>query len=750
MHADNPAALARMNPPTSIDGPAKTPATPAGPAALDSALPAWLIAALALLFLVVWLLPPLDFLKQGVTVFPVWMHTVAELVAVAVALLVFAVCWHTDAGDRSGNALIIGCGFLAVGLVDVAHLLSYRGMPDFVTAAHPEKAINFWLTARYLAAFTLLAVAWRDWPVPAARRGRYGLLGVALVLPALVGWLQLYHPALWPRTFEDGRGLTSFKIAAEYGLIALMSLAAVGFQRRVTRERRYDALDLRTAALITILGELCFTLYSNVNDVFQLLGHAYKIVAYLYIYRAVFVAGVREPYARLRVEIEERRQAEQRIEFLAFHDPLTELPNRVLARDRVERAIAVAHRTQARMALLYLDLDHFKTVNDSLGHGAGDRLLKTVALRLRAALRETDSICRQGGDEFLIVLGELPDTAAVKPVIDKLMAALVQPMRIDGQEIATTASIGVAHCPDDGTDFDTLLQKADTALYRAKDAGRNGYRFFDEQMNQQVVERLQLNNGLRQALEQGEFVLHYQPQVDLHSGEVIGAEALLRWNWPGAGLVPPGRFIAQAEESGLIVPIGDWVIGEACRQAMAWQRGGLPAMTVAVNLSALQFGRGDVEQVVARALRDSGLSPSCLELELTESILLSHTDQVLAIVQRLKGLGVKLSIDDFGTGYSSLSYLKRFAVDKLKIDRSFVADLLVDADDGAIVRAIVQMAHGLGLTTIAEGVEDAAVARRLVELGCEEAQGFHFARPLPPDQFAAFMRRGPAGAAPAA
>jgi diguanylate cyclase (GGDEF)-like protein len=402
------------------------------------------------------------------------------------------------------------------------------------------------------------------------------------------------------------------------------------------------------------------------------------------------------------------------------------------------------------MALLYLDLDHFKTVNDSLGHGAGDRLLKTVALRLRATLRETDSICRQGGDEFLIVLGDLPDTAAVKPVIDKLMAALVQPIRIDGQELMTTASIGVAHYPDDGTDFDTLLQKADTALYRAKDAGRNGYRFFDEQMNEQAMDRLQLRNGLRQALEQGEFVLHYQPLVDLRSGEVIGAEALLRWNRPGAGLVPPGRFIAQAEESGLIVPIGDWVIGEACRQAMAWQRGGLPAMTVAVNLSALQFGRGDVEQVVARALRDSGLNPACLELELTESILLNHTEQVLAVVRRLKGLGVKLSIDDFGTGYSSLSYLKRFAVDKLKIDRSFVADLLVDADDGAIVRAIVQMAHGLGLSTIAEGVEDAAVAQRLVELGCEAAQGFHFARPLPPDQFAAFMRRGPALAGAAA
>ena len=736
-----------MNLPTSIEVSRKAPAGPAPLArAPESTLPGWLIAGLIALFLVVWLLPPLDFLKQGVTVFPLWMHTTAELVAVAVAFLVFAVCWHTDAGERAGNVLIIGCGFLAVGLIDVAHLLSYKGMPEFVTPGHTEKAINFWLAARYVAAFTLLAVAWRDWPALHGRRARGLLLAAALALPALVGWMQLYHPALWPRTFEDGRGLTAFKVGAEYGLIALMGLAAIGFQRRVVQERRYHALDLRTAAVITVLGELCFTLYSNVNDVFQLLGHAYKIVAYLYIYRAVFVVGVREPYERLRIEIGERRQAEQRIEFLAYHDPLTELPNRVLARDRVEQAIAAAHRHGGIAALLYLDLDQFKTVNDSMGHGAGDRLLKTVARRLRATLRETDTICRQGGDEFLIVIGDLADTAAVKPVIDKLMAALVRPMDIDGHEIATTASIGVAQYPGDGSDFDTLLQKADTALYRAKDAGRSTYRFFDEQMNAEAMERLQLRNGLRQALERGEFALHYQPQLDLKSGRVVGAEALLRWNRPGEGLVMPGRFIAQAEESGLIVPIGDWVIGEACRQAMAWQRDGLPPLTVAVNLSGAQFQRGEVEPVVQRALRDSGLAPASLELELTESILLSNTEQVLAVVRRLKSLGVRLSIDDFGTGYSSLSYLKRFAVDKLKIDRSFVADLLTDADDGAIVRAIVQMAHGLGLSTIAEGVEEEGVARRLAELGCEEAQGYHFARPLPAAEFAAFLRRMPQAA----
>jgi diguanylate cyclase (GGDEF)-like protein len=704
-------------------------------------LTAWLIAGLTALFLLVWLSPPLAFLEHRGTVFPLWLHTVLEMAAVAVALLVFAVCWHSDASARSGNALIIGCGFLAVGLLDVAHLLSYRGMPEFITPAHTEKAIHFWLVARYVAAAVLVAVAWRDWPPVQGRGRRAAGLAAALAVPAAAVALHVHQPTLWPRTFVEGQGLTAFKIGAEYGLIVLMAVAAFGFQRRATLEQRYDASELRTAALITVLGELCFTLYSNVNDVFQLLGHTYKIIAYLYIYRAVFVVGVREPYERLRIEIGERRQAERRIEFLAFHDPLTELPNRVLARDRVEQAIAAAHRDGEVAALIYLDLDHFKTVNDSLGHAAGDRLLRAVAQRLRATLRETDTISRQGGDEFLLVINGLAGSAAVKPVVEKLMAALARPVDLDGQEIATTASIGIAQYPDDGADFDTLLQKADTALYRAKDAGRNAYRFFDERMNAEVTGRLRLRNGLRQALERGEFVLHYQPQVDLASGRVAGVEALLRWNRSGEGLVLPGRFIAQAEESGLIVPIGDWVLGEACRQAMAWRRDGLPPVAVAVNLSGAQFARGEVEEVVERALAASGLPPDGLELELTESILLSNTEQVLAVVRRLKSLGVRLSIDDFGTGYSSLSYLKRFAVDKLKIDRSFVADLLTDADDGAIVRAIVQMAQGLELATIAEGVEDAAVARRLAELGCREAQGYWFARPLPADECAAFLRQ---------
>jgi EAL domain-containing protein (putative c-di-GMP-specific phosphodiesterase class I) len=300
-------------------------------------------------------------------------------------------------------------------------------------------------------------------------------------------------------------------------------------------------------------------------------------------------------------------------------------------------------------------------------------------------------------------------------------------------------SVGIALYPEDGTDFDTLLQKTDTAMYRAKAAGRNTYRFFDQEMNKDSFERLKVRNGLRQAIERNEFVLYYQPQIDLNTNRIFGAEALVRWQSPEMGLMAPGRFISVAEESGLIVPIGAWVIKEACRQVAAWRKTGLPELTVAVNLSALQFLQGDLEKTVKEALDASGLEPRCLELELTESILIQDTEAILATVKRLAALGVQLSIDDFGTGYSSMSYLKRFSVDKLKIDQSFVRDLATDPDDAAIVRAIIQMAQGMGLKTIAEGVETEEILQLLRGLHCDEAQGYYFARPMAAADFVVHM-----------
>ncbi len=448
-------------------------------------------------------------------------------------------------------------------------------------------------------------------------------------------------------------------------------------------------------------------------------------------------------YLSIAADITGRKAAERQIEFLAYHDALTGLPNRLLVQDRFEQARANADRGRHKVALLFLDLDNFKTINDSLGHAVGDTLLKQIAARLGECVRDTDTVSRQGGDEFLVVLPELSDVDATAPVLVKTMERLQDPFHADGHELSTSVSIGITVYPDDGADFDTLLKKADMAMYRAKDAGRNAYRFFDEQMNVEAVEHLSMRNGLRKAVERGEFVLHYQPQIDLASGAVVGAEALIRWNHPELGMILPGRFIPVAEESGLIVPIGEWVMHEACRQGGNWTKAGLPELRISVNLSAVQFKRGNVEQMVISALEASGFDPALLELEITESILIQNVESVLDTVKRLKRLGVKLSIDDFGTGYSSLSYLKRFAVDKLKIDQSFVRDLGVDPDDASIVRAIVQMARSLNLRTIAEGVETREILEHLRIFKCDEGQGYYFARPMPAEEFTGYVSRTP-------
>ena len=428
----------------------------------------------------------------------------------------------------------------------------------------------------------------------------------------------------------------------------------------------------------------------------------------------------------------ERKAADAKIAFLAYHDALTELPNRVLARERLELAIAYAERIGSKVALLFFDLDNFKIINDSLGHTIGDALLKAVAARIGECTRETDTVGRLGGDEFLLVVGNAFHLEEITRVSEKILERMAEPFDIEGYELTTTVSMGVAVYPDDGEDFDTLLKKADTAMYKAKEAGRNTYRFHTRQMNAEALEHLTIRNGLRQALELGQFVLHFQPQIDLATGRPVGAEALIRWQHPELGLVPPARFISIAEDSGLIVPIGEWVLREACRQAVAWRTAsGMSHLVCAVNLSARQFKGGNLEKSVTSALADTGLDPACLELELTESILLHDTDNVLATVTRLKSIGVKLSIDDFGTGYSSLSYLKRFAVNKLKIDQSFVRGMADDPNDAAIVRAIIQMARSLGLRTIAEGVEDERLRSLLLIQHCDEAQGYHFARPMP-------------------
>ena len=429
-------------------------------------------------------------------------------------------------------------------------------------------------------------------------------------------------------------------------------------------------------------------------------------------------------------DITERKQAEERIEFLAHHDELTGLPNRVLLRDRFLHAVALADRHSSHVALLFLDLDNFKVINDTLGHVAGDRLLQGVVARLRECVRDIDTVSRQGGDEFIVLLDDVPHTAAVERIAREILRDLATPFDIDGHLFTTSGSIGICLYPEDGRGFDTLLQKADTAMYAAKEAGRNGYRFFDAEMNRRAQEHLWLQHRLHQALAAEELVLHYQPQLELAGGRVLGVEALLRWAHPELGEVSPARFVPLAEDCGLIVPIGAWVLERACREARRLADAGLGALAVSVNLSALQLRRGDLVESVAAALDRSGLPPHRLELELTESVLLHDAEQALASLGRLKAMGVRLAIDDFGTGYSSLSYLRRLPIDRLKIDRSFVSNLPTDPDSAAIVYAILQLARSMHLDTLAEGVENPEQLEFLRAAGCAEAQGYLFSPAL--------------------
>ncbi len=435
-------------------------------------------------------------------------------------------------------------------------------------------------------------------------------------------------------------------------------------------------------------------------------------------------------YLAIAADVSARKAAERQVEFLAYRDVLTGLPNRQLLVDRFNQAVVHADRQATKVALLYLDLDNFKTINESMGHCVGDALLREVSSRIAACVGDADTISRQGGDEFLILLPDLPHAEAAVPVLLKIRETLLEPFNLGAHELTTSASIGVAIYSDDGRDFDTLLKKADTAMYRAKDGGGNQYRYFNEQMNVEAVEYMRIKNGLRRAIAQNEFVLHYQPQIEQSTGRVRGVEALLRWHHPEEGLLPPSRFIPVAEDSGLIVAMGEWVLREACRQAVAWRDAGLSPLIMAVNLSPVQFRRGDLPLAINKVLLDTGCDPRLLELELTESLLIHDSEASLANVRQLKQLGIKLSIDDFGTGYSSLSYLKRFDVDKLKIDQSFVRDLSRNSDDAAIVRAIIQLAASLSLRTVAEGVEDIAALSVLRELGCDDVQGYYFARPM--------------------
>jgi diguanylate cyclase (GGDEF)-like protein len=427
----------------------------------------------------------------------------------------------------------------------------------------------------------------------------------------------------------------------------------------------------------------------------------------------------------------------EKLNHLAYHDALTGLCNRTLLHDRLSREIAHAQRRGRPVSVVFIDLDRFKLVNDSLGHGAGDQLLKATAERLAGCLRDNDTVARTGGDEFVVILSHEHETEAISSAIERVRNVVSQPINIEGQDVQVGCSIGVSVFPQDGRDTETLLKNADAAMYRAKDLGRNNLQFYAKEMNARASDQLAFMSSLHRAVERKEFFVHYQPQVDLRSGHCVGVEALVRWAHPQLGVVLPDQFIPAAEDSGLIIPIGEWVLRTACMQLRLWREAGMPHLRMAVNLSARQFQGGNLLQMVERAIAETPIEPQSLELEITESAIMQHGDAAISKLRQLRELGVALALDDFGTGYSSLSYLKRFPVNRLKIDRSFVRDIASDSDDAAITRGIVALTHSIDLRVLAEGVETAAQMQLLQQYGCDEVQGFYCGRPVAPEEIVA-------------
>jgi len=920
------------------------------------------------------------------------LHTALETFAVIIAVLIFAVGWTGKERHLPGNIVLLASVFIGVAILDFSHALFYQGMPDYVTPSDPDKAIDFWLAARVLSSvglliFIVLSVQPLSFKLP-----RYLSLTIVLVLTGIVHWLVLIdHHLITHIFFTEEEGLSALKVNTEYAIIGVNVLTALLVLHRMHQPQPYHVSALFAALCIMAMSEFFFTLYADVTDLYNILGHIYKVIAYLFIYRAIFVTVIETPYKNLdqakselrdrnrlldniienipsviflkeinklrfvlvnksteklighsrknilgkndydffpkaqadfftakdretiqqrtlleipeefidtpqgtrtlftkkltindennnpkyllgiseditesnaakkaleeseyslresqriarlgsysldlrtgtwisseildnllgidvdynhsiegweqlihpddrsrmnhylkenvlyrkkafdqeyRVQchnnqavrwvhglgelefddqgtpilmkgtiqdITEQKLAEAHLESLINFDQLTGLPNRFMLKEKISYLLTLARRNHESLTLMFLDLDHFKNINDTLGNAIGDQLLIETAKRLQAAIQAEDVVSRIGSDEFILIF---PNTDADKAmnIALKLIEIVSRPAVLEHHELVITPTIGIALSPNDGEEFETLIKNADTAMTLAKKYSRNTFHFFTQEMHVHLERKLKIVNAMRHALKRNEMQVHYQPQVSAVDGHTIGAEALLRWNHPELGTISPAEFIPMAESSGQIVAIGEWVLRTAIHQMKVWQNEGLTPMVVAVNLSALQFKQANLIEMVTGLLDEAQLAHEHLELELTEAITMDDPQLAINIMNQFHSQGIRMSIDDFGTGYSSLSYLKQFKVYKLKIDQSFVRNLIKDSDDRAIVHSIIDMAKNMGMTTIAEGVETAEQLEFLRLNGCNEIQGYYFSKALPADEFSSFVKQGP-------
>jgi diguanylate cyclase (GGDEF)-like protein len=765
-------------------------------------------------------------------------HTAMEALTIVVALLVFSTGAQPVDGRMPTAVGVLSTGALAAGLLDFGHLLAVPGMPGLAGPGSAARGIGFWLAARTAGALALLAAAMLPAHRTIGRTTYRAGVSAALGLCACTYWIVLMRPDLHPPTFVAGRGMTAFKIGWEYVLVALNAAAALLYAVRphgtALRRRRY----LAAAAAIMALGGIPFTLYRAPEDLLNMIGHLYKLIACVCLYRAIFVEAVQAPYARLRMserslaeseakfrslmecapdaivlsdaagrvalvnaraehlfgmpraaaagqpvdallpppaagasaecrrahgdtfpaeisravlptgqqiaivrDLTERLRLERALVDQLTHDALTGLPNRQRILETLGDAIDVARREARVLAVLVFDVDDFRKINGRFGWTSGDDVLRECMARLAPRLAPCDTLARQGGNEFIVVQADSGYETATRLALD-LLACMRAPFTLQGQRLALTASIGIALLPARACSAHELLQMAQVAMAESRDDGPGGFRFHTAAMEQSLRERIDFEAMLRHAVAHGQLALQFQPRVSLHSGDLVGVEALVRWRHPVLGTVPPGRFIPLAEETGLIEDIDMWVLRDACARAAAWLADGLPLGRVSVNLSARQFQRVGLAQRVSATLADTGLPAAHLELEITEGTVMRDTEDSAAILRSLRDLGVALSIDDFGTGYSSLSYLKRFPIDVLKVDRSFVRDVETDAGDAAITRAIIALGHSLNLDVVAEGVETAGQLDFLRQVGCDEIQGYYFSPPVWPDDLRRLLGSG--------